>query len=232
MRASTAARSSALVIVEVGAEKTKYTVHRSFLTEHSEYFRKALTGSWKEAQEGVVTLEDVDCDGFNIFVDWMYTRKLPRIPVKHDDSDDSDDLGDSNISMLKALVPGDRILALNFHRAVRDAIIEDLIVNCPWYKAIIYGFANLPKDHPVLDLMVASHCLDYTDNDDTKENGDFQRRSQLPVDFLIRVMLRYSFMKSQDWSKCILDPCDYHGHVSEEDREKYPVKMRGLKQKT
>jgi len=27
---------------------------------HSEYFRKALSGSWKEAEENVVTLKDVE----------------------------------------------------------------------------------------------------------------------------------------------------------------------------
>ena len=59
---STAVRESVLAVIKVGADKTKYIVHRSLLMKHSEYFRKALTGSWKEAQEGVVTLEDVDCD--------------------------------------------------------------------------------------------------------------------------------------------------------------------------
>ena len=61
-RYSTAARESALIIVNVSASRIKYTVHRSLLVRHSEYFKKALTGSWKEAQEGVVTLKDVDCD--------------------------------------------------------------------------------------------------------------------------------------------------------------------------
>jgi len=59
---STAARESALVIVIVSDNKTKYTVYRSLLVQHSEYFEKALTGSWMEAQQGVVMLEDVDCD--------------------------------------------------------------------------------------------------------------------------------------------------------------------------
>jgi hypothetical protein len=58
---STAARESALVTVDIGEAKTRYTVHRTLLAEHSDYFRKALSGPWKEAEEGIVTLEDVDC---------------------------------------------------------------------------------------------------------------------------------------------------------------------------
>jgi hypothetical protein len=42
--------------------KKKFYIHRSLLVEHSEYFQKAFNGPWKEAQEGVVTLEDVDCN--------------------------------------------------------------------------------------------------------------------------------------------------------------------------
>lgn len=31
------------------------------LHEHSEYFKRALNGSWKEAEDKVVCLDDVDC---------------------------------------------------------------------------------------------------------------------------------------------------------------------------
>ena len=50
------------VIVEIGRERVKYYVHGPLLAQHSEYFKGALNGSWKEAQEGVVSLEDVDCE--------------------------------------------------------------------------------------------------------------------------------------------------------------------------
>jgi hypothetical protein len=51
-----------MAIVEVGATKTKYHIHRALLITHSEYFKKALSGPWKEAQEGIVTPEDIDCE--------------------------------------------------------------------------------------------------------------------------------------------------------------------------
>lgn len=47
-----------MAIVEVGAKPAKYHVHKALLFFHSEYFRKALQGPWKEADEGAVRLAD------------------------------------------------------------------------------------------------------------------------------------------------------------------------------
>jgi multisubunit Na+/H+ antiporter MnhE subunit len=47
------------IIIEIGPDRKRYYVHRALLVHHSEYFAKALQGSWKEAQEGVITLEDI-----------------------------------------------------------------------------------------------------------------------------------------------------------------------------
>ena len=38
----------------------KYYLHKSLLVFHSEYFRKALQGSWKEAKEGIVRIDDIE----------------------------------------------------------------------------------------------------------------------------------------------------------------------------
>lgn len=39
----------------------KHFVHKALLEKHSRYFRKALNGSWKEGEDKVVCLDDVDC---------------------------------------------------------------------------------------------------------------------------------------------------------------------------
>ena len=124
---------------------------------------------------------------------------------------------------LRSLVLGDRLLSPNFHRAVLDVIISGLMGEdpVPYYLGVIYCFAKLPKDHPILDLLVEKHCLECNEAMDTEENGEIELRSQLPVEFLIRVMLRYSNLrrKMASWPrKEDLNPCDYHGHKSEEER--------------
>ncbi len=50
-----------IVVVNIGPEKVKYSLHAGLLAKHSEYFKKALNGPWRETEEGVFTLEDVDC---------------------------------------------------------------------------------------------------------------------------------------------------------------------------
>ena len=47
-------------IVEVGLEKKWYRVHKSLIAKHSEYFRAASSGPWKEAEDGKVVLGDVE----------------------------------------------------------------------------------------------------------------------------------------------------------------------------
>jgi len=49
-----------VVIVEVGPERKQYHLYKALLTHHSEHFAKALTGNWKEADEGVIRLLDVE----------------------------------------------------------------------------------------------------------------------------------------------------------------------------
>lgn len=49
-----------MTIVRVGAALTPFMIHGALLIKHSEYFAKALSGPWKEAEEGVVVLDDVD----------------------------------------------------------------------------------------------------------------------------------------------------------------------------
>ncbi|RMZ66167.1 btb poz domain containing [Pyrenophora seminiperda CCB06] len=232
MRPSAAARESALVVVKLG--KTTYRVHRALLTESSEYFSKAFTGPWKEAREGALTLEDVECSASNDkkvdqFVDWLYTNKLSEEVDEDGNGEEPQHFGASKVA-LNALVLGDRILAPKFHRVVRDIIISTMMKYPPCYSTIIYGFAKLPKDHPMLDLMVESHCRLFC----TESDAEKEIQHLLPEEFLLRIMLRYGRLKSDMGPsttriRCVShfkslfpgwNPCDYHGHVSKEERSK------------
>lgn len=55
---SDAAREGGFVTVII--EQTEYKVHKLLLAQHSEYFKRALNGSWRESEEGRIPLEDVD----------------------------------------------------------------------------------------------------------------------------------------------------------------------------
>ncbi|KAF1830870.1 hypothetical protein BDW02DRAFT_633298 [Decorospora gaudefroyi] len=199
MRPSAAASDLAITIVEVSAAKKKYHIHRSLLVEHSEYFKKALNGPWTETREGSVTLEDVDCNTFDIFVDWMYAQRLPKTEEAWYAVDDVQQDGP-----LTALVLANRIIAppLTAH-----------------YEFVIYAFANLFSERPILALLVELQYRRFCETHDTKENGEMARRHRLPHDFLLRIMLRLGQANRDGDAEADLNPCDYHGHASEEAKK-------------
>jgi hypothetical protein len=112
-----------------------------------------------------------------------------------------------------------------FHREVRDSLIGDLVDGAVYYEAVIHAFANLPARDSILELMVDSHCKDFDEDQDSEDNGEMERRSKLPHEFLLRVMLRYGrLMSDGELAQADLDPCNYHRHVSDEEREQCQAK--------
>lgn len=50
-----------VVRLEIGPDLVEYFVHPGLLIHHSDYFKRALNGDWKEAAEKGIKLDDVDC---------------------------------------------------------------------------------------------------------------------------------------------------------------------------
>ncbi len=65
-----------VVYVMVGPQHKKYGIHQGLLCHVSAYFSGALTGNFKEAQEGVINLEDEDPKIFDRFNSWLYTGSV------------------------------------------------------------------------------------------------------------------------------------------------------------
>ncbi|KAI9876477.1 MAG: hypothetical protein M1830_006433 [Pleopsidium flavum] len=63
-----------IVNVIVGSEKRNFGIHKDLLKHHSTYFDAALTGTFKESQEGLVLLPEDSPDVFELFVNWLYTQ--------------------------------------------------------------------------------------------------------------------------------------------------------------
>jgi hypothetical protein len=71
-----------VVTVRVGSNHSEQTfpVHKALLVRHSEYFAAALSQSWKEGKEGVVTLDRGAAEHFKAFCNFLYTGKIYTIP--------------------------------------------------------------------------------------------------------------------------------------------------------
>lgn len=48
--------------VLAGPEQNEHNAHDAVFTHHSEYFCNALRGPWKEADEGIIVLENVEVE--------------------------------------------------------------------------------------------------------------------------------------------------------------------------
>jgi hypothetical protein len=55
-----AAATGPMVTVEVGPDRKRFLIHKALLVHHSEYFAAATRGPWKDTQDGVVPLHDVE----------------------------------------------------------------------------------------------------------------------------------------------------------------------------
>jgi hypothetical protein len=62
MDCSAAAREGFMATVVLEPQNTEYKVHKALLIDTSDYFKKALEGPWKEAEEQTVIVKDVESD--------------------------------------------------------------------------------------------------------------------------------------------------------------------------
>jgi hypothetical protein len=65
-----------LVTFLIGKDQRKYLVHKSFACYYSPVLNAAFTGSFIEGQTQTYILEDTNPDGFERFVNWLYTQKI------------------------------------------------------------------------------------------------------------------------------------------------------------
>ncbi|KAF2653381.1 hypothetical protein K491DRAFT_603031 [Lophiostoma macrostomum CBS 122681] len=211
------------MIVEVGTEKKQYHVHKKLISAHSEYFRKALDGSWREAQDGKVVLDDIEPTTFNIFINWLYTQN--KLATTQDWAKIADlhleEPFEADVfiqAMITACAFGDRIIAPTFEQAVHNAIVDfeywDIEGHAPRNAAVIYAFEHLPNNKEILDFIVDLRCAHWIPNKDSDEEKALE--ADLPHEFLLRCVKKLSPKEVKTTAKL----CDYHRHCSSEDRNK------------
>ncbi|KAH6239876.1 hypothetical protein HBI15_034300 [Parastagonospora nodorum] len=213
--------SQGIVVVQIGPDREKHQVHKVLLMHHSKYFRKALVGSWKEATEQVVKLEDVESSTFRIFVHWIYTQELPR---------DQDGWADLSVvppsndywmdylmsELVKAYVFGDRFLAPEFCRAVNNASVKHTPLGSSFFDedgcfSIDYAFKNIRPSSVLLQHLVDMYCTVWREDADVFDESAFDK---LPNSFIRRVIQRLKNDDHRPKKKCC-----YLEHASEQEKE-------------
>ncbi|KAF2704182.1 hypothetical protein K504DRAFT_494945 [Pleomassaria siparia CBS 279.74] len=65
------------VCVGDGDQKKTFLVHESVICPRSEFFRRAMQGSWKEAEDHTINLMDEKPDIFQLYTQLLYTNSIP-----------------------------------------------------------------------------------------------------------------------------------------------------------
>lgn len=228
-------------MIEVGPENRKYHVHKALIVYHSEFFNGAFNGTTKEADEGLIHMEDIDPSSgtfsalaptynkltsstVNIFVHWLYTQGIPRFENKtHWDSilEYPKNKASSKhvLTLLKAYVFGDRIIAPAFRLAMNNAIADYYPIAIETPEPIVaivqYAFDNIPPDRVVLMLLVNDFCQHWKEKLD-KNNETLKL---FPQQFVFRVMRRLSVIYHMTPEERAKNYCA-HEHKSEEMRKR------------
>jgi hypothetical protein len=162
-----------------------------------------------------------DLKSVNIFVNWLYTRKLPRKCSEWIEYEDWDDIHHPGFerAILTVRVFADRYLIPEFGQIVECTFIGYMVnESCPYYETITYAYEHLCPESTILRAMVDSHCYFSGSDSDGDLDGETEARLKLPRRFLIGVMERYAkIVKRKD--EITLSIRDYHNHSSEEDTD-------------
>jgi hypothetical protein len=219
-----------LVVVEVGTERRKYHIHKTLLEYHSGYFRGALHWPYEGSVRFPIPVTDAEPGIFKIFVEWLYSGRLPEV----DNWPDVTRIGPGGtedmilLQLAKACVLGDSILTSSFRMAVNNLAVDYVVEDpCgPWYVTATYAFQNLPEKSPFLRFLLDLHCRSGRSRDDNNEAK--RAKEELPLEFFIRVMDRYGEKTCEvydgagsiDWWWHLTPrPCRYHEHNSTEERK-------------
>ena len=196
----------------VGPEERVIKIHKGLLCSESAYFKAALGGRFKEAQEQRIQLLEEDPDVMDRFQRWIYTRN----PYEKGEvvKDASWDL------LVELCVFADNRLVTKLHNLMIDHIIEkeDLTHEIPAYKLTFVYQKTLPSS-PIRRLLVdLSARLGLIDTWGIVSE-DESRRREYPELFLRELVVAlYKDKKSKEPRNFEVFSCDYHVHSEGEAR--------------
>ena len=205
--------SSAIVVVLAGADSTRaFSIHESVLCATSEFFNSAIQNEWTQAPPRVIELIEKDVAMFQVYVTWLYNRKLAIFPENAIDQT----YEETWKLLTKSYLLGEELLDAKFKNTVVDAMLATTCAGeldgggcCPSQFAIktLYDgtttgykarqlFAEIwAHQTPLSELANGKHGFPYEFLYDVAEVLFNQRSNSL----------RFSFQYRNN-------PCRYHEH--------------------
>ena len=134
-----------MVEVAVGNELATWHLHEDVLNAACPYFKDMINHQRQEGKEPKVTLEQVDNEGFRLFVQYLYSKAV-----------------DTRILsiLIPAYVLATKLGALDFQARVLDKIYSLYGEGCPFsVKQVLYIIENTPSGCGLVQLAVDSLAI-------------------------------------------------------------------------
>ena len=223
---------------------SKTYIHQAILVRVSKYFKAALDGNFREAEEKAITLSDVDIDAFEVFIDWIYTsnfealeqayRDLSEKCEKYDREDEKDEgqkavLDQEEQSfrsiLFRVYIFADAHEVPGLKRSTIDMLFDylhNVYFRMPLADEMVWILTQLPKSDPLWRMLVDFFCL----YEGARQGSIFKDGNQdcLPREFISAMLDRQNHVLRAltDESMTLdydLTVCDYHEHVNKAERD-------------
>lgn len=194
-------------------------MHFELLTHYSPFFRAALTGSFKEASEKLVSLPDTETEVFELFVHWLYHQRFPTevdSPQLLALYEDKMDPAIQCRSLVKLYIFCDKYDVPQLQRQCLDAMFrhindEDQL---PSLEYVSLAFDSLEDEDPLCRMFVDAYCY-WSDG----ACWVIEHVHNLPFTFLAKTLCQYS--EFTHGGRDLTDTpnlCNYHVHATVEER--------------
>ena len=212
-----------------------FYVHQNLLTQVSPYFKNALEKEFREAKERSICLPHVTVAVMEEFIDWLYTEKLHVLDIDGKGKSEKKTLSSMRRSQLIDLyIFGDAQDVPTLRHTTIAALIElhslgSVGMLCPGKLKEIYS--NLPPRSPLIQYLVDLGCRFYLIRAEGDVLYEYQKvtAKYFPVEFLAAFFVRHCYLSHKIKMGLLapdydLEPCDYHEHATQQERDECPRK--------
>jgi len=184
------------LIAGSGSDEKAYLVHKDLLCWYSPYFKKALGGPFKEANEVSMSLAETEVEVVGIFVDWLYRQCLPaeedpRIKAICEAlGEPTEDTHSFWTNLLTGIyLFGDRYDVPELRKHAMDRFYhvygDPGYTYLPEYDVVLKAFNSLPRTSGLCQFLIDIYARRWHKDCDEDE---VRARAELPRDFLAGLM--------------------------------------------
>lgn len=212
------------ITVLVGEEETQFVLHKTFVSNHSEFFNKACNSEWKESIEAVVRLPEIEPHVFGVYIGWLYTGCIdvskdaeeakdleykPGMEVEDDDA--------IRETLVSSYTLGDALLDYGFQNAIITEFIQftETIDSLPHPREISTLWDQIVVGSTMARLLVDYMAVDFSPETFIQQADDFPSGLVLEI---AKAGVRDAHLSRDDRKPKRRDKCFYHTHKHDSDK--------------